>query len=110
MQAAMERSCEELGTPLDTFLTPVGMENLLRSRLGAAYDVVDRCVRGLGSAEEMDRLRTLVDALVKTSVCLGDGPRWPIAKATRVLDAWIDDAGETWHYPLMPAHQRGGGG
>ncbi|KAH6689731.1 hypothetical protein F5X68DRAFT_274801 [Plectosphaerella plurivora] len=108
MHAAMVKSCEETGTPLRDFLTPLQMEQLLRSRLGAAYSTVDRSVRGLGTPEETARLRVLVDAMVKSSVCLGDGPRWHVDKAASALDAWTGgEVGDPWHFAMMPAHQQG---
>lgn len=90
--AAMTRSCEDNGTPLDTFLTPIAMENLLRNRLGPAYDVIDRSVRGFGSPEEIARLCGLVQIMTMSSICLGDGPRWSAEKAENVIEYWVHGA------------------
>lgn len=89
MLAAMARSCEDNGTPLETFLTPIDLENLLRSKLGPAYDVIDRSVRGFGSSEEIAHLRGLVQTMITSSICLGDGPRWSAEKAENALEYWI---------------------
>ncbi|KAI8411295.1 hypothetical protein FOFC_07889 [Fusarium oxysporum] len=91
--AAMARLCENNGTPLETFLTPIAMEDLLRNRLGPAYDVIDRAVRGYGSLEEIARLRGLVQMMTISSICLGDGPRWPTEKAEDVVTYWAHSAG-----------------
>ncbi|SPJ88957.1 uncharacterized protein FTOL_12852 [Fusarium torulosum] len=88
MLAAMARSCEDNGTPLETFLTPIDLENLLRSRLGPAYDVIDRSVRGFGSSEEIAHLRGLVQMMTMSSICLGDGPRWSAEKAENAFEYW----------------------
>ncbi|KAI6765657.1 hypothetical protein HG530_006727 [Fusarium avenaceum] len=93
MLAAMARSCEDNGTPLETFLTPIDLENLLRSKLGPAYDVIDRSVRGFGSSEEIAHLRGLVQTMVTSSICLGDGPRWSAEKAENAFEYWIQDDG-----------------
>ncbi|RGP71666.1 hypothetical protein FSPOR_3198 [Fusarium sporotrichioides] len=91
--AAMTRLCENNGTPLETFLTPLAMEDLLRNRLGSAYDVIDRTVCGDGSPEEMSRLRGLVQMMTINSICLGDGPRWSTDKAEDVVTYWAYSAG-----------------
>ncbi|KAJ9424424.1 hypothetical protein FOXG_15217 [Fusarium oxysporum f. sp. lycopersici 4287] len=91
--AAMARLCEDNGTPLETFLTPIAMEDLLRNRLGPAYDVIDRTVRGYGSPEEICRLRGLVQMMTISSICLGDGPRWSTDKAEDVITYWAHGAG-----------------
>ncbi|TXC01172.1 hypothetical protein FocTR4_00009324, partial [Fusarium oxysporum f. sp. cubense] len=91
--AAMTRLCEDNGTPLETFLTPIAMEDLLRNRLGPAYDVIDRTVRGCGSPEEIARLRGLVRMMTISSICLGDGPRWSTEKAEDVVTYWAHSAG-----------------
>lgn len=93
MLAAMTRLCEDNGTPLETFLTPIGMEDLLRNRLGPAYDVIDRTVRGYGSPEEISHLRGLVQMMTISSICLGDGPRWSPDKAEDVITYWTENAG-----------------
>ncbi|KAF5686290.1 hypothetical protein FCIRC_3008 [Fusarium circinatum] len=91
--ARMTELCEDNGTPLETFLTPIAMEDLLRNRLGTAYDVIDRTVQGYGSPEEISRLRKLVQMMTVNSICLGDGPRWSIDKAEDLITYWTDVAG-----------------
>ncbi|KAG7419348.1 hypothetical protein Forpe1208_v002013 [Fusarium oxysporum f. sp. rapae] len=91
--AAMTRLCEDNGTPLETFLTPIAMEDLLRRRLGLGYDVIDRTVRGYGSLEEIARVRGLVQMMTISSICLGDGPRWSTEKAENVITYWSHGAG-----------------
>ncbi|KAK7594899.1 hypothetical protein V3481_005898 [Fusarium oxysporum f. sp. vasinfectum] len=91
--AAMTRLCEDNGTPLETFLTPIAMEDLLRRRLGLAYDVIDRTVRGYGSPEEIARVRGLVQMMTISSICLGDGPRWSTEKSEDVITYWAHGAG-----------------
>lgn len=86
MLAAMARVCEANGILLDSFLTPMAMERLLRSRLGPAYDVIDRTVHGLGSPEESVRVRMLLRTMAASSICFGDGPRWSEEKAETVIE------------------------
>ncbi|KAF5254501.1 hypothetical protein FANTH_759 [Fusarium anthophilum] len=91
--ARMTELCEDNGTPLETFLTPIAMEDLLRNRLGPTYSVIDRTVQGYGSPEEISRLRELVKMMTLSSICLGDGPRWSIDKAEDLIAYWTDVAG-----------------
>lgn len=88
MLAAQAKSCEDNGTPLETFLTPIDLENLLRSKLGPAYDVIDRSLRGFGSSEEIAHLRRLVQMMTMSSICLGGAPRWSAEEAENALEYW----------------------
>jgi hypothetical protein len=89
---ASARALEDQGTSLETFITPIAMESLLRRRLGASYDMVDRSVRGLGSQEEMTRLRRLIQRTIEESICLGDGPRWSSDKVESTIEYWARGA------------------
>ncbi|KAM0277194.1 hypothetical protein ACHAQH_005977 [Verticillium albo-atrum] len=82
------KACEDNGTRLEDFLTPDAIEAMFRRKLCDAYDEADRTAQGLGSPEDTARLRGLVHALVKSSVCLGDRPRWTANRAENVLNVW----------------------
>ncbi|KAH7112321.1 hypothetical protein B0J13DRAFT_575862 [Dactylonectria estremocensis] len=92
MQSMIARTCEANRTPLDTFLQPAAVEDLLRSRLGDGYRVVELGLQGLGSSEDLSRVRRLVQVMISSSVCLGDGPRWKIDWTVNIFDSWLKDS------------------
>ncbi|KAG7133964.1 hypothetical protein HYQ45_007931 [Verticillium longisporum] len=88
VQALMVSHSTAKGLRLDRFLRPAAVELAFRRRLGAEYAVIEQGLKGLGSAEEVMRVRALVQLMVKTSRCLGDGPRWGIDRIATILETW----------------------
>ncbi|KAF3359092.1 hypothetical protein VdG1_02654 [Verticillium dahliae VDG1] len=88
VQALMVSHSTAKGLRLDKFLRPAAVELAFRRRLGAEYAVIEQGLKGLGPAEEVMRVRALVQLMVKTSKCLGDGPRWDIDRIATILETW----------------------
>ncbi|KAM0498894.1 hypothetical protein ACHAPB_006198 [Verticillium nonalfalfae] len=88
VQALMLSHSTAKGLRLDKFLRPAAVELAFRRRLGPEYAVIEQGLKGLGSAEEVMRVRALVQLMVKTSRCLGDGPRWDIDRVATILETW----------------------
>lgn len=92
IQTMMARICETNGTPLENFLRPDGIEDFLRGRLGEGYRVIELALQGLGSSEDLLRVRRLVDMIVRSSVCLGDGPRLGFERMIKILEFWLSNS------------------
>ncbi|KAL5610806.1 hypothetical protein FOBRF1_006923 [Fusarium oxysporum] len=91
MQDMMVRTCAANGTPLESFLRPDGVEDLLRSRLGEGYQVIELGLQGLGSSEDLSRVRRLIDMMIRSSVCLGDGPRLRFEATVQIIETWSNN-------------------
>lgn len=91
IQAMMAHTCAAKGTPLETFLRPDGVEDLLRSRLGEDYRVIELGLQGLGSSKDLARVRRLIDTMIRSSVCLGDGPRLRFDRTVKILETWSNN-------------------
>ncbi|UPL02779.1 hypothetical protein LCI18_013713 [Fusarium solani-melongenae] len=91
MQSIMARTCEANGTPIETFLRPDRLEGLLRERLGEGYQVIEQALQGFGSSANLSRAQRLIDRMIRSSVCLGDGPRWRLDWMVTLLDSWANE-------------------
>ncbi|RXG42545.1 hypothetical protein VDGE_30209 [Verticillium dahliae] len=60
IRGIMIRESAAKGMQLETWLRPAAVEHLFRLRLGAEYNVIERGLRGLESAQEVSRVRALV--------------------------------------------------
>lgn len=89
IQSLMARTCADNGTPLEMFLRPDAAEQLIRNKLGKGYGVIEQGLQGMGTMGEASRTRSLIDKMIRGSVCLGDGPRWRRDHLERILDSWI---------------------
>ncbi|KAF6787092.1 hypothetical protein CSOJ01_15289 [Colletotrichum sojae] len=88
----MAQTCAANGTPLETFLRPNEAELYIKNRLGNEYQVIELGFQGLGTSEELSRVRQLVDKMIRSSVCMGDGPRWRIDRLATILDSWVSSS------------------
>ncbi|KZL78379.1 hypothetical protein CI238_03489 [Colletotrichum incanum] len=86
----MAQTCASNGTPLETYLRPDGAEEYIRNRLGEGYRAIELGLKGQGSLEDLSRVRQLIEKMIRSSVCLGDGPRWRINRLGKVLDSWLE--------------------
>ncbi|WQF78910.1 hypothetical protein CDEST_03924 [Colletotrichum destructivum] len=86
----MSHVCAARGTPLETYLRPDGAEDYIRQRLGQGYRVIELALEGVGTPEDLSSLRQLVDKMIRSSVCLGDGPRWQYNRLEKVVDSWLN--------------------
>ncbi|KAM0329502.1 hypothetical protein ACHAQA_004811 [Verticillium albo-atrum] len=77
------------GLPLETFLRPEDVEGLSRLRLGEDYGMVERALRGSGSPRDMSRVRLLIEAMIRSSACVGGGPRWRTDRIGAILESWV---------------------
>ncbi|KFA55427.1 hypothetical protein S40293_09835 [Stachybotrys chartarum IBT 40293] len=75
IRVLMARASEARGTPIETFMRPVDIENTLRESLGQDYRIIEQALQGLGPSENVSMVHKFVGKLVRSSVCLGDGPR-----------------------------------
>lgn len=89
IQSLIAHSCAVDGTPLGTYLRPDAAEEFIRNRLGTGFRVVELAIQGLGTSEDLLRVHMLVNKMIRSSVCLGDGPRWRKDGLEKTLSSWV---------------------
>lgn len=92
IKTMMARTCEAKGTSLDAFLRPHEAEVYIKNRLGEGYRVVELGLQGLGTPEKLSRVRLLVDKMIRSSVCMGDGPRWRHDQLQKTVESWLGNS------------------
>lgn len=89
LSACMGAEFQKRGVRRDDFLTPLDVEQQLRSRFRDEYPVFEAALRGQALSEEhIACMRRLMQIMSRQSICFGDGPRWRPEAVDSLVNGW----------------------